>query len=197
MLVESDLEQMESTYKMTEKEKMLKGLSYSSSDPALKKERLYAKSLCHQFNMHDPTELEERMAILQKLLSIKDSAHIEPNFFCDYGYNIKIGANFYANHNLTILDVCAVSIGDNVMFGPHVMVATGTHPIDPIERRKDEYGAPITIGNDVWLGGNVSVLPGVNIGNQCVIGASSVVTQNIPDNSVAYGNPCRVMKSIS
>jgi len=181
---------------MTEKEKMLLGLPYEAWNEELIKDRMLAKAACHQFNMHDPTQVDERMAILRKIITFKGKAHIEPNFFCDYGYNLTIGDNFYTNHNVTIIDVCPVTIGDNVMFGPHVMVSTGAHPLDPIERRTKEYGASITIGNDVWIGGNVSILPGVTIGNNCVIGASSVVTKNIPDNSVAVGNPCKVIKQV-
>ncbi len=182
---------------MTEKEKMLAGLPYDAWDPELHEDRMRAKSMCHRFNMADPTDLAGRMAILAGLLSIKDKAHIEPVFFCDYGYNIVLGSNFYANHNLTIVDVCEVTIGDNVMFGPQVMISTATHPIDARERRKTEYGEPITIGNDVWLGGCVSVLPGVSIGDNCVIGAGSVVNRDIPANTVAVGNPCRVKKAVS
>lgn len=181
---------------MTEQEKMLAGLPYDAWDKQLLKDRAIAKSLCHQFNLFDPCELEQRMEILATIINIKDKAHIEPNFFCDYGYNITLGDNFYSNHNLTIIDVCAVTIGDNVMIGPHVMISTGTHPIDPIERQKTEYGLPITIGNNTWLGGNVSVLPGVTIGDNCVIGAGSVVNKDIPSNSVAVGKPCRVIKKI-
>ncbi|PQJ89220.1 sugar O-acetyltransferase [Aliivibrio sifiae] len=181
---------------MTEKEKMLAGLPYDAWDEILLNDRMNAKVQCHQFNLADPTKLDERVGILKKLLCIKDNAHMEPNFFCDYGYNIEIGSNFYSNHNLTIVDVCKVTIGNNVLFGPHVMISTGTHPLDPIERQKTEYGASISIGNDVWVGGNVSILPGVKIGNNCVIGAGSVVNRDIPDNSVAVGNPCRVIKSV-
>jgi maltose O-acetyltransferase len=181
---------------MTEKEKMLAGLPYDAWDETLLKNRMNAKAVCHQFNLADPTKLNERMAILKGLLCIKDQAHMEPNFFCDYGYNIDIGSNFYSNHNLTIVDVCKVTIGNNVLFGPHVMISTGTHPLDPIERQKTEYGSSISIGNDVWVGGNVSILPGVKVGNNCVIGAGSVVNRDIPDNSVAVGNPCRVIKSV-
>ncbi|MDX2321297.1 MAG: maltose acetyltransferase domain-containing protein, partial [Moritella sp.] len=113
---------------MTEKEKMLAGLPYDAWQEELLQDRMKAKSICHQFNLYDPVKLDERMAILKGLLSITDNAHVEPNFFCDYGYNIEIGSNFYANHNLTIIDVCKVTIGNNVLFGPHVMISTGTHP---------------------------------------------------------------------
>lgn len=181
---------------MTELEKMLAGLPYIASDPALTKSRTHAKVVCHRFNLADPSTPQERVNILGKLLKFKGKAYLEPMFYCDYGFNIELGDNFYANHNLTILDVCKVTIGRNVMFGPHVMISTATHPVDPIERRNTEFGQPITIGNDVWLGGNVSVLPGVNIGDNCVIGAGSVVTKNIPANSVAVGNPCKVIKNI-
>lgn len=175
---------------------MLAGQPYKAWDDALLAERMRAKSICHQFNQADPTLLDTRMTHLRGLLDIPACAHIEPNFFCDYGYNIHIGKQFYANHNLTILDVCSVLIGDNVMFGPHVMISTATHPIDPIARQTIEYGAPIQIGNNVWLGGNVSVLPGVTIGDNCVIGAGSVVNKSIPSNCVAAGNPCKVIKPI-
>lgn len=182
--------------KMTEKEKMLAGLPYDAWDDVLLSERMRAKAICHQFNLADPTKLGERAEILKGLLCIKDHVNIEPNFFCDYGYNIELGSNFYSNHNLTILDVCKVTIGDNVLFGPNVMISTATHPLDPIERLSTEYGSPITIGNNVWFGGNVSILPGVTIGDNCVIGAGSVVTRDIPESCVAVGNPCRVTKSI-
>jgi len=177
---------------MTEKEKMLAGQPYDAWDRVLLKERMQAKAICHQFNNFDPTKLNERMQLLTTLLSIKGEAHIEPLFFCDYGYNIEIGANFYANHNLTILDVCKVKIGNHVLIGPHVIISTAAHPLDPVKRRETEYGQNITIGNDVWIGGNVTILPGIKIGDNCVIGAGSVVTKDIPAGSVAVGNPCRV-----
>ena len=181
---------------MTEKEKMLAGLPYEAWDEQLFNERMNAKAICHKFNLHDPRERDERMTLLASLLTMKGNAYMEPNFYCDYGYNIELGHNFYSNHHLTILDVCKVSIGDNVMFGPHVMISTATHPIDPIKRRDTEFGKPIIIGNDVWIGGNVSILPGVTIGHNCVIGAGSVVVHDIPDNSVAVGNPCKVKKAV-
>lgn len=181
---------------MTEKEKMLSGLPYDPWDSKLVSDRMHAKTVCHKFNLFDPIKLIERMSLLRGILSIQGEAHMEPNFFCDYGWNIEIGSNFYSNHNLTIIDVCNVSIGDNVLLGPNVILSTAAHPIDPIERRKTEYGAPISIGNDVWIGGNVTILPGVKIGHNCVVGAGSVVTKNVPNNSVAVGSPCRVTRSI-
>ncbi|WP_442961347.1 sugar O-acetyltransferase [Pseudoalteromonas sp.] len=184
------------TNTMTELEKMQLGLSYIASDPELAKARTHAKLLCHQFNLADPTTPHVRIKFIAELLKLKGKAYLEPMFYCDYGFNIELGDNFYANHNLTILDVCKVTIGSNVMFGPNVMISTATHPIDPLERRITESGRPITIGNDVWLGGNVSVLPGVSIGNNCVVGAGSVVTKDIPANSVAVGNPCKVIRKI-
>jgi maltose O-acetyltransferase len=182
---------------MTEKEKMLAGLPYEAWDEQLYAERMHAKTVCHSFNQSDPANRDGRMGLLRKLLKMKGNAYMEPNFFCDYGYNIEVGGNFYSNHHLTILDVCKVTIGDNVMFGPHVMISTATHPVDPIERRDTEFGKPISIGNDVWIGGNVSILPGVRIGNNCVIGAGSVVVHDIPDDSVAVGNPCKVKRKIN
>lgn len=176
---------------------MLAGFAYKASDSELVADRLRAKSLCHQFNQADPLQLEQRMALLASVLNMPSCAYMEPNFFCDFGYNIHIGKRFYSNHNLTILDGCQVTIGDNVMFGPHVMISTATHPLDPIERQHTEYCVPITIGDNVWLGGNVSVLPGVTIGDNCVIGAGSVVNKDIPANSVAVGNPCKVIKQIN
>jgi maltose O-acetyltransferase len=181
---------------MTELEKMLAGLSYDSWDPALVDHRKIAKSICHRFNLADPADPEGRMVILAGLLKFKGTAHIEPNFFCDYGFNIHIGHGFYSNHNLTILDVCRVDIGDRVMFGPNVMLSTATHPVDPVTRRDTGYGAPIKIGDNSWLGGNVSVLPGISIGRNSVVGAGSVVTRDLPDNVVAAGNPCRVIRSV-
>ncbi|CAM3718041.1 sugar O-acetyltransferase [Parendozoicomonas haliclonae] len=182
---------------MTEKEKMLAGLPYDAWEETLLNERTHAKVVCHRFNHADPAKPDERMAILGELLVIKDKAHMEPNFFCDYGYNITLGSNFYANHNLTIVDVCPVTFGDNILIGPHVMISAGGHPVDPVERMSVEFGKPVSIGNNVWIGGNVSILPGVEIGDNCVIGAGSVVNKSIPANSVAVGNPCRVIKTVA
>ena len=126
-----------------------------------------------------------------------DKFLIEPNFFCDYGFNIEIGENFYSNHNLVILDPAKVTFGDNVFIGPNCGFYTAEHPINSIERNKGlEYAKPITVGNNVWFGGGVNVLAGVTIGNDVVIGAGSVVTKDIPANSVAVGNPCKVIRNI-
>ncbi|MDP2546459.1 sugar O-acetyltransferase [Oceanobacter sp. 4_MG-2023] len=181
---------------MTEREKMLAGLPYNAWDNELLQARLLAKSVCHAFNQADPRQPAARMALLDGLLTLHGSAYIEPNFFCDYGVNIEIGDHFYANHNLTILDVCPVTIAEHVMMGPGCMIATAKHPLDPIERETIESGAPVVIGHHVWLGGNVSVLPGVTIGDRCVIGAGSVVNRDIPAGAVAAGNPARVIRML-
>ncbi len=183
--------------KKTEKQKMLAGLAYDAWDEVLLAARNQAKLVCHQFNLLSPLDNDKRQAMLKTLLNITGHCHIEANFFCDYGTNITIGDNFYANHNLVILDVCEVKIGSNVMFGPNVMLSTASHPIDPIARRNTEFGKPITIGNDVWLGGNVSVLPGITIHDNTVIGAGSVVNKDIAGNGVYAGNPCRFIKPIT
>ncbi|MEZ9140480.1 MULTISPECIES: sugar O-acetyltransferase [unclassified Shewanella] len=182
---------------MKEKEKMLAGQSYDAWEPELLELRANAKKLCHQFNQLCPSEIEQRANVLKALISPKGKCHIEANFFCDYGINIEVGDNFYANHNLVILDVCQVKIGNNVMFGPNVMLSTATHPLDAIARRTTEYGKPITIGDDVWLGGNVSILPGITIGDNAVIGAGSVVTKDIAGNGVYAGNPCKFIKALT
>lgn len=183
---------------MTEKEKMLNGKSYLGFDEQLVKEREQAKDICFEFNNVKASEREKRLEILKKLFcSIGKNPLIESAFYCDYGYNISIGDNFYSNHNLVILDVNKVTIGDNVFIGPNVSIYTAGHPINAIERINGmEFGLPITIGNNVWLGGNVVILPGITIGNNTVIGAGSVVTKDIPSNVVAAGNPCKVIKHI-
>ncbi len=130
--------------------------------------------------------------------SIPENCCIEPSFNCDYGFNIELGRNFYANFDCLILDICPVTIGDNVMFGPRVSIYTAGHPLDAETRRGQyEFGRPVTIGRDVWLGGNSVVLPGVSIGPNSVIGAASVVTKDIPAGVLAVGNPCRVVREIT
>jgi maltose O-acetyltransferase len=181
----------------TEKEKMLASERYDAGDPELRADRRTAKAICHAFNAADPNDIKGRMGILAQILNLRGRAYLEPTFFCDYGYNIHLGNKFYANHNLVILDGCRVDIGDNVMFGPNVMISTATHPLDPVERRTVEYSLPVRIGDDVWIGGNVAILPGVTIGDRTVIGAGSVVTRDIPSDVLAVGNPCRVLRDVA
>lgn len=184
---------------MTEKEKMLAGELYNSTDEGLANDRMNAKKLCHKYNNLEPDNYDERKSIMRKLLGkTKDSFLIEPDFRCDYGYNIELGENFYSNHNLVILDPAKITFGDNVFIAPNCGFYTAGHPIDVQQRNEAlEYAYPITVGNNVWIGGNVAVLPGVTIGDNVVIGAGSVVTKDIPSNVVAVGNPCRVLREIT
>lgn len=184
---------------MSEKEKMLLGEIYDANyDEELMNERIKAKDLCYEYNHLKPSQTNERTEIMKKILGkTKDNFLIEQSFECDYGYNIEIGENFYSNHNLVILDANKVVFGDNVFIGPNCGFYTAGHPLDAETRNKGlEYAKPIRVGNDVWFGGNVVVLPGVKIGNNVVIGAGSVVTKDIPENSIAVGNPCKVIKNI-
>lgn len=184
---------------MTEKEKMLNGMIYdANNDESLIAERMRCKELCRDYNDLRPAQLHERETLLKMMLGkVEGAIIIEQPFYCDYGYNISVGRNFYANFNLTILDEAPVTFGDNVFIAPNCSFYTAGHPLDPTERNKGlEYARPISIGNNVWIGGNVCVLPGVTIGDNCVIGTGSVVVKDIPANSVAVGNPCKVVKSI-
>ncbi|NQX44278.1 sugar O-acetyltransferase [Paenibacillus tritici] len=184
---------------MNQKERMLAGLPYKAWLDGLTEERTAARLLVHQFNGLRPDEHEERDALIRSLFGMTgEIVHIEAPFRCDYGSNITVGNNFYANFNCTILDVGKVTIGDNVMFAPNVSLYTAGHPIHPDSRNSGyEYGIAITIGNNVWIGGNVIVNPGVTIGNNVVIGAGSVVTKDIPDNVIAVGSPCRIVREIT
>lgn len=185
---------------MTEKEKCAAGLLYNANyDEELIHERIACKDLCLEYNSLKNSDSEGRSRQIRRILrSTKENICIEPSFWCDYGYNIEVGENFYANHNLVILDCAPVKFGDNVFIGPNCSFYTAGHPLDVKQRNEGlEYAHPIKVGDNVWLGGNVVVLPGVSIGNNSVIGAGSVVTKNIPDNVVAVGNPCRVVKNIS
>lgn len=183
---------------MSELTNMLEGKLYKSADSQLAQMRNKARKLCRQFNNTDETQIDERIAILKQLFgAMGENSFVEPDFRCDYGCHIFVGDNFYANFGCVILDVNKVTIGNNVMFAPSVHVFTATHPTDPFVRNSGlELGLPITIGDNVWIGGNSTINPGVTIGNNCVIGSGSVVTHDIPDNSIAVGNPCRVIKSI-
>ncbi len=184
---------------MTEKEKMLNGLIYDADDKELVNDRLACKDLCYEFNNLKPSEVEKKSAVIKKILGkTGDKVWIEPNFWCDYGYNISVGENFYANHNLVILDCIKVKFGDNCFLGPNCSVYTPTHPLDAEQRNLGiEFEKPVIIGNNVWFGGNVTVLPGVSIGDNTVIGAGSVVTRDIPSGVLAVGNPCRVVREIT
>ncbi|GEN72685.1 MULTISPECIES: sugar O-acetyltransferase [Chryseobacterium] len=184
---------------MTEKEKCEAGLLYNANyDEQLISERMTCKDLCLEYNQLKNSDTRNRNEQIKRILgSTKEHICIEPNFWCDYGYNIEVGENFYANHNLTILDCAKVKFGNNVFIGPNCSFYTAGHPLDAKQRNEGlEYAHPITVGDNVWLGGNVVVLPGVSIGNNAVIGAGSVVTKNIPDYAVAVGNPCKVIKNV-
>jgi maltose O-acetyltransferase len=179
----------------TEKEKMLSGYFYNAADEELIREREHTKILIFEFNHSRPDEKEKRQEILRRLISAKGSFHIEAPFYCDYGYNIEVGEYFYANYGCVILDVNKVRIGDNVLFGPNVQVYTATHPTDPVKRSFGiEYAKPVSIGDNVWIGGGAIICPGVSIGSNTTIGAGSVVTRDIPDGVIAAGNPCRVIR---
>ncbi|MXO77140.1 acetyltransferase [Paenibacillus sp. OT2-17] len=182
----------------TEKQKMMNGELYVAADPQLTNEREYARRCVRLFNQTAETDREYREKLLKELFgSTGENIGMEPNIRCDYGYNIHVGENFYANFDCTILDVCEVRIGDNCFIAPGVHIYTATHPIDPFERiAGPEYGKPITIGNNVWIGGRAVINPGVTIGNNVVVASGAVVTKDVPDHVVVAGNPARVIKQI-
>ena len=183
----------------SEKDKMLRGEIYDANyDSQLIEERMKCKLLCRKYNDLMPDSLEERKSLLKTLLGrVGENYYIEQPFYCDYGYNISVGDNFYSNVNLVILDGAKVTFGDNVFIAPDCGFHTAGHPLDVGRRNKGlEYARPITVGNNVWIGAGVHVLPGVTIGDNCVIGAGSVVNRDIPANSLAVGNPCRVIRSL-
>lgn len=180
-----------------EKQKMIAGENYLSDDETLCKERLAARALTWRYNNSAPEETQCRHALLQQLLGSVGKAWIEPPFRCDYGYNIHIGHNFYANFDCVILDVCPVRIGDNCMLGPGVHIYTATHPIDATLRTRGiEYGIPVSIGNNVWIGGRAIINPGVTLGDNVVVASGSVVVKDVPANCVVAGNPARIIKQL-
>lgn len=183
----------------SEKEKMISGKPYKSFDEELLKERQYAKEVIFDLNSLRPNQVEERNVILKSLLGkTKDKFFIESPFRCDYGYNIEIGENFYSNYNLIILDCAKVTIGDNILIGPNVGIYTAGHPLHyEIRNQEYEYAFPITIGDNVWIGGNVVINPGVTIGKNSVIGSGSVITKDIPENVIAIGNPCKILRKLT
>ncbi len=188
---------------MTEKEKMIQGILYNASDPELLKERTLAQTLCWEFNQLSPKDKNEKDNLISKLLGKKGvNCYIEPSFRCDYGYNIFVGENFYMNYDCVFLDICPITIGDNCMIAPGVHIYTATHPVKYKERntREDgvclELGSPVTIGDNVWIGGRAVILPGVNIGNGAVIAGGTVVHKDVPPNTIVGGNPMKIIKTI-
>ena len=182
----------------TEKQKMLDGKMYNGADAELVKDRENARRLTRLFNGSIETEHEKRLGILKELFGwTGDQFYVEPNFRCDYGYNIHLGENFYANFDCLILDVCEVQIGKNCMMAPGVHIYTAGHPIHPVERNAGrELCKPVTIGDNCWIGGRAVINPGVSIGNNVVIASGSIVTKDVPDNVIVGGNPARIIKQI-
>lgn len=185
---------------MTEKEKAQKGYLYdANNDASLIEERTLCQDLCFQYNGVLPSMIEKRETLIKKIIGkTKGWFLIEQPFWCDYGYNVEIGKNFFANHNCIILDGAKVVFGDNIFIAPNCGFYTAGHPIDSEQRNQGlEYAYPITVGNNVWIGAHVVVLPGVTIGDEVVIGAGSVVNKDIPSGVIAAGNPCKVIRKIT
>jgi len=181
----------------SEKQKMLAGELYDPLDPELVAMRTHARELCFDLNTSRPTDPQQRQEILRQLFgSGGETVTLEPPFYCDYGSHIHLGKNVYFNFNCVVLDVCEVTIGDHTLIGPAVQIYTATHPMNAAARREKEFGKPITIGSDVWVGGGAILCPGITIGDKSVIGAGSVVTRNIPAGVFAAGNPCKVIREL-
>ncbi|WP_299286298.1 sugar O-acetyltransferase [uncultured Mucilaginibacter sp.] len=182
----------------TEKEKMLAGEYYLANDELLVEERTRCKQLLKKLNVEEFVVTDKAKAILAQLIpNAGSSLYIEPPFHCDYGYNLICGENVYFNVNCVVLDVMPVTLGNNVFCAPGVQIYTATHPLEAVLRRTKENAKPVTIGDDCWIGGGAIICPGVNIGNRCVIGAGAVVTKDIPDDSLAVGNPAKVIRKIN
>ncbi|WP_028243257.1 sugar O-acetyltransferase [Pseudobutyrivibrio ruminis] len=184
---------------MNQKERMLANLPYKACLDGLSEERLENKKRIFKYNNMDPGDTAGKDKLIKEILGkTGNTVCIESPFHCDYGYNIEVGENFFANYNLVILDVGKVKIGDNAQIAPNVAIYTAGHPIHPDSRNTGyEYGIDITIGDNVWIGGNTCIMPGVTIGNNVVIGGGSVVTKDLPDNVIAVGNPCRIVREIT
>ncbi|HEX4611446.1 MAG TPA: sugar O-acetyltransferase [Urbifossiella sp.] len=181
----------------SEREKMLAGELYDALDPDLVAMRALARDLCWDLNTTRESEPEKRRGLTRRLFGAGgDTVWLQPPFFCDYGSNIRLGERVYFNFNCVLLDVCPITIGDYTLFAPAVQIYTAAHPLDPVLRRTQEFGKPVTIGADVWVGGGAVICPGVTIGDRCVIGAGSVVTRDIPAGMLAVGNPCRVVRPV-
>ena len=184
---------------MTEKEKMLAGEYYSAIDPELVRELNETKDIIQQYNNLRPSDTQGRFKILKNLIGkmADDNALIIQPFYCDYGKHIRLGKRFFANFNFTVLDEAYVTIGDDCFIGPNVSIYTACHSTNPVERNsRKEWALPVTIGNNVWIGGSVTILPGVTIGDNVTIGAGSVVVKDSPSNVIAVGNPCRVIRGL-
>lgn len=185
---------------MAEKEKAEKGLLYNpNKNEELVAEILRCKQRCFEYNQIPPTSVDERDRVIRTIIKgIRGSVNILSPFYCDYGSSISIGENFFANHNLVLLDGAKITIGDNVFIGPNCCLTTAAHPIDKEQRNEGlEFALPVTIGHNVWLGAGVTILPGVEIGDNTIIGAGSVVTKSIPPNVVSVGDPCRILRNVS
>lgn len=182
----------------TEKQKMIAGEMYKPEDEELVNDRLHARKITRLYNQTIETELDERTRLLKGFFgSTKGNLYIEPTFKCDYGYNIYVGENFFANFDCVILDICEVRFGDNCMLAPGVHIYTATHPLDPFERNSGkEYGKPVFIGNNVWIGGGAIINPGVKIGDNAVVASGAVVTKDVPADTVVGGNPASVLKEL-
>lgn len=182
----------------TEKDKMLAGELYDPLDAELVAARERARNICWDLNATREADADRRRELLKQLFGKGgDSVWMQPPFFCDYGSNIFLGERVFFNFNCVVLDVCTVTIGDYTLFGPAVQIYTAMHPMNAELRRTQEFGKPVVIGSDAWVGGGAIICPGVTIGSKTVIGAGSVVTRNIPDSVFAAGNPCRVLREIS
>lgn len=181
----------------SEKQKMLAGELYDPMDAELVAARERARDLCHALNATRERDREERRRILRELFgSGGDSVWMQPPFYCDYGTNIELGERVFFNFDCVVLDVCSVRIGSFTLFGPAVQIYTPMHPFEAALRRREEFGKPVEIGADVWIGGGAIVLPGVRIGDRAVIGAGSVVTRDVPEGVFAAGNPCRIIRAV-
>ena len=174
-----------------------RGMAYISDDSVMEQQKK-ARILTQKLNTMDRSDYKGIGEVVKELLGKSEGAWINPPFYCDYGFNIEVGRNFFANYNCTMLDVAKITIGANCFMAPNVSIYTAGHPVHPdVRNAMLEYGMPVTIGDNVWIGGNVIICPGVTVGSNCVIGAGSVVTKDIPDWTIAAGNPCRVIRRIT